>query len=284
MGLKKSFFVLLTILLVATACEKSIHQAASSNDLQRIRILLENNSTQVNERDSFKRTPLHWAVDKGNRKIAELLIESGADVNVKDKFNKSPLDYAVENEYNRLATLLIVKGADISPTPDAVKENIITTIKPIHVVARNGKLSSLKMLLDKYPRQVNVKDEYGRIPLYWAARAGHMDIVKLLIEKGSNVNAKADEGWTPLHTTAYNGKDEAAEYLIQKGAVIDIRNEDGETPLYWAAKRGHFHLVKLFVDNGADVEARAKNGKTPISVASNTRISDLLKKKKGIKQ
>ena len=39
----------------------------------------------VNARDIYKRTPLHWASANGHYKACELLIKAGADVNAKDK-------------------------------------------------------------------------------------------------------------------------------------------------------------------------------------------------------
>ena len=95
---KVVLLILITpVFLVITGCEKSIHQAASSRDMERIKYLLEKDPNLLNKLDSFKRTPLHWATDMGNRNIAEFLINRGADVNIKDKFGKTPLDYAIDN-------------------------------------------------------------------------------------------------------------------------------------------------------------------------------------------
>lgn len=45
----------------------------------------------------------------------------------------------------------------------------------------------------------------GRIVLYWAARNGHDEIVKLLLSKGVGVDAMDIEGWTMLHLAAEYG-------------------------------------------------------------------------------
>ena len=280
---KVVLLILITpVFLVITGCEKSIHQAASSRDMERIKYLLEKDPKLLNKLDSFKRTPLHWATDMGNRNIAEFLINRGADVNIKDKFGKTPLDYAIDNDYRNLASTMILSGAKIpTKSDDSVKgkSEIIMRIKPLHQVTRNEELSKVEIFIKKYPEQIHVKDDYGRIPLYWAARTGNIEIVRLLVENGSDINLKDNDGWAALHTTAYNGREAAAEYLIKKGAELDIRNNDGETPLYWAARRGNTRLVKLLVKNGANINARTKSGKTPLSVAKNRSISEILQKK-----
>ena len=45
----------------------------------------------VNARDEFGRTPLHWAAVLGHRKTAELLVKHGADVNAEDSDGRTPL-------------------------------------------------------------------------------------------------------------------------------------------------------------------------------------------------
>jgi len=57
-------------------------------------------------------------------------------------------------------------------------------------------------------------------PLHYAALNGHLEIVKILIEKGVNVSARDDWDRTPLHWAAYNGHVEVAKELIANGANV----------------------------------------------------------------
>ena len=42
---------------------------------------------------------------------------------------------------------------------------------------------------------VGAKDENGKTALHWAALTGHVDVAKVLIEKGADVDARDNDGW-----------------------------------------------------------------------------------------
>ena len=50
----------------------------------------------------------------------------------------------------------------------------------------------------KRRRQRSAKDDLEATALHWAADGGHMDIVKVLLQKGADVNA-VQRGKTALH-------------------------------------------------------------------------------------
>ena len=56
----------------------------------------------INIKDEYGRTPLHFAARYENEEIAEILIEAGADVNIKDKDGQTPLYYAESKEVKAL--------------------------------------------------------------------------------------------------------------------------------------------------------------------------------------
>jgi ankyrin repeat protein len=66
---------------------------------------------------------------------------------------------------------------------------------------------------------VNAREQrYGDTALMWAAAAGHVDVVRLLIEAGADVRAVDDEGVTALHLARANGHTEVAAALLAAGA------------------------------------------------------------------
>ena len=65
----------------------------------------------INARDEYERTPLHYHAQVNNVEKVALLLERGADIEAQDKYKNTPLHFA---EYNaEVAQLLIEKGADI---------------------------------------------------------------------------------------------------------------------------------------------------------------------------
>ena len=88
----------------------SIHEAAEKGDIKAVKQHL-TAGTDVNAKNKYGVTPLHWATDKGHKEIAELLIAKGADVNaMKNKYSKTPLDWAIDFKHTELANLLRQHG------------------------------------------------------------------------------------------------------------------------------------------------------------------------------
>ena len=65
---------------------------------------------------------------------------------------------------------------------------------------------------------VNHANEYSYTPLYWAARHGHAECVKLLLAApGIDVNRANKDGKTPLQIATERGQTECAELLRAAG-------------------------------------------------------------------
>ena len=65
----------------------------------------------INVKDEYDRTPLHYHAQVNDIERVTLLLEKGADIEAQDKYKNTPLHFA---EYNaEVAQLFIQKGADI---------------------------------------------------------------------------------------------------------------------------------------------------------------------------
>jgi len=101
---------------------------------------------------------------------------------------------------------------------------------------------------------VNAEDKKGQGPLHIAVLEGHIDVVEMLISKGSDVNKalsrfSMDYGYTPLHLAAHLGHMEVAELLITKGADLNTDSKRG-TPLHLAVSFGHEDVAELLRKHG----------------------------------
>jgi hypothetical protein len=134
-----------------------------------------------------------------------------------------------------------------------------------------GVTSSVKRMLEMKSIDVEAKqkgEEDGRTCLINAARNGHLDICRLLIDKGAQVNAKDSIGCTPLHLAAWKGHIEILRPLCDRGADIEARNQDGSRPLHYAVKYGHFPIMKELIEvRNAGINARDDDGWTALREA-----------------
>ena len=74
-------------------------------------------------------------------------------------------------------------------------------------------------------------------------------------------------GWTPLMIAARAGKVDAVKMLLEKGAYPSIRRADGGCALHAAARGWHFTIVELLLEAGADVDCPDRTNSTPCNLA-----------------
>ena len=91
----------------------SLHVAVLDGDLPRVRALAADEQ-QLNRADNRGFTPLHFAAQKQDAAIAELLLEAGCGVDPVDSFGNTPLWTAVYNteDDGSVIRLLRARGAD----------------------------------------------------------------------------------------------------------------------------------------------------------------------------
>lgn len=61
---------------------------------------------------------------------------------------------------------------------------------------------------------------------------GHIEVIKLLLEKGADIEAADSNGRTLLYRASLNGHDKVVKLLLEKGADMNTKDSDGWTPLY----------------------------------------------------
>ena len=66
----------------------------------------------------------------------------------------------------------------------------------------------------------------------------YVESTTLLIQKNADVNAGKDGG-TPLYLAASHGHLDIVRILVDRFANVDAANGTGATPLYIAAQKGH---------------------------------------------
>ena len=155
-------------------------------------------------------------------------------------------------------------------------------------------LESIRERVLADPDYIHARDKVGSTPLLSAVGGNDLELVKFLLEKGSDPNCEVDDGytcllvavesdeaaslevikallaagadihacgingWSPLHMAASRNHVEKATALLEAGANVNLRTQiDGhDSPLMEATRSGHAEMVKLLLEHGADTEVR----------------------------
>ena len=137
----------------------------------------------------------------------------------------------------------------------------------LFLAAGNGHVEVVKILLDKGATiDAEINDWTA---LLIAAQNGHVEVVKNLLDKGAAIDAKTTYGETALHSATHaHGHVEVVKILLDKGAAIDAEGNDGQTALHNAAEEGHVEVVKILLDKGAAIDAQVSDGRAALHLAS----------------
>jgi ankyrin repeat protein len=88
--------------------------------------------------------------------------------------------------------------------------------------SRLGDINTVRDKINNASKEVDVNEA-----LCYASREGHMDIVRLLVERGADLNYHKWP-WTPLALAAQNNHFEIVKFLFDKGSDVNTASKEKE--------------------------------------------------------
>jgi len=251
-----------------------LHMAAQGGSAESVRYLVDAGA-DVDARSSIGGvTPLHFAAEAGLAAGIDILVEAGAEVDAtEERWGQTPLVFAASNNRLDAVEALIRHGADLdhsSAVVDVVQrfqehqrqerirarrlEAIQSGVDP--ALAQRQAEEAVETEEDRSEReseeQENRPVEEPEPTSYAALVGGH-------------------GGLTPLLHAAREGHAEVARTLLDAGAGLNqASGGDGTSPLLMATINGHFDLAMEFLDRDADPMLESTAGNTPLYAALNT--------------
>ena len=268
--------VALTLLILSAAVSAAaardvpLVEAAREADTGALRVLLEQESSDVNAPEVDGTTALHWAVHRDNLEAVDLLIRAGADVNAANRYGVRPLSLASLNGNAAVVERLLQAGAD-------PKTTLLRGETALMMAARAGTADAVRILL-AYGANPNAREDYrGQTALMYAAAENNVAAIRALAEGGADVHARSGDANSARATVERN-----AEIVGRKIDAFTIRGSGGGTasageftPFLLAVRAGHLAAVRALLDAGANVEDSGLDGGSALVLAIQNRHYEL---------
>jgi len=277
---------------------RALHYAVNRNDVRSVRLLL-SRGADARAATSLEVTPLLLACSHGNLELVRMLLAAKADANARDIAGETMLMAAARAGNPEVVRILLDAGAE----RDARDPEFAQTA--LHLAARAGHAGAAQVLLaagsdvmartrvgaappfrriggtqgkgvEKSPaRGARPAIPGGKTPLHFAARDGHLEVVRVLLDAGAAIDDRDPNDITPLLLAASNDRVAVAKYLITRGADIQAIDWYGRTPLYAAIDvrnrdspdpaagsgtdtAGNLELIRVLLEMGARPDTRIR--------------------------
>ncbi len=294
----------MVVLLAAApaSVESPVADAAMSGDVTLVRELLRDGA-DVNAAQGDGMSALHWAADRGDVELLDVLLVAGAEIQSATRIGEyTPLHIAARNAHLGAVQTLLEAGADVHAVTDPSGST------PLHLAAVSGDGEVVRALIDAGSDPNATEAQWKQTPLIFAASWNRTDAISALVEGGADPNQAAEsmdlqawgrldaeanrrrqavldaftnEGeWQPSSSqvqaavqagrAAYEGEPPRARRRASRfRRPVRITSKGGLTPLLHAARQGHLASVELLLDLGADIDqVGGGDGTTPLLIST----------------
>ena len=162
----------------------------------------------------------------------------------------SLLTIAAENGHTHVCEYLIKQQQANVDTRSTFKDHQNTALI---CATRCNRVGVVKLLVN-CNANIMAKNDDGDHASYYAAFYGHLDCLKILVEKNEDVvNLKGSVGeQTPLMAACMHGEVDIVEYLLSKPNIdVNAKDENGDTALHYAAFEHQIAILDMLVHSGA---------------------------------
>ena len=149
----------------------------------------------------------------------------------------------------------------------------------ITIASFNGDLDDVTRLLDE-GADLEARDYEGQTALLAAASAGHVDVVRLLMEAGAEPGFTMENAnyWSAMAAAAFEGHIPVLEFLLESGIDVDSPSGDrGQTALFSTIYPGRTQAAAWLLTRGADPNHADKYGERPLRPAVQYRRMEILR-------
>lgn len=286
---------------------REIHDAVKSDNLDRVKSLVQADPALLHAKDQRGNLPLHWAVYRGNVPVVRYLVVQGTNVNAINKEEFTPLHTVALSQHDdaEIAKFLLRHGAEIDavgrgscPAGILCARFLLSGKTPLDLAASNGNSAVAKILIMEGAAPNGGSSDWR--PINYFSQYGLAEMVELVLEKGVSPNTPDINGNTPLHmaakgmyiseservmarlanpnrepsSTSKNMQDkgrinysEIMDLLIARGANIEAGNNSKQTPLHIAVEANNKAATEFLIAHGAKIDSWDSSRESPFFIA-----------------
>lgn len=154
-------------------------------------------------------------------------------------------------------------------------------LTPLLAAVKSGQLDTVKLLVEKYRAGLEDRGAMwclddklthtGITPLWMAAYAKNLEMVKYLLNRSAEVDGASNSGSTPLIVASFYKNFEIIKTLVKHGADVNRGTSRGHTALMNVSSTGCKDIAEFLVEHGADINKPKLSG-IPIENVTYTNI------------
>ena len=220
--------------------------------------LLNDLRCDVNKRDSWRNTALHYVLERSSFKIGEEIMRKDEKI--------------VRNEM----AMALINHPDIWPDEPNSDGNT-----PLHLACRYNFIEIVKLLIQKFGTKyveaipdsiyyvnINRRDKMRNTPLYIALEKGFTDIANILLnDENIDLDIRGPGGITPLMAAIKFENDKIIDRLLAYDNIeIQKIDQEQRTALHYAYSSNNFDVAIILLDRGAHIRRAVTENKNKTDI------------------
>jgi ankyrin repeat protein len=268
--------------LLSKGAYYDISTATRLGDMERVRQLLDENASLVNEVPGvsyYNGAPLKNAAAAGHRDLVRFLLERAADPNLPEPEiapQGAALHAAIQGKHYEIVKLLLEHGAN----PNAAVEssgNCMSMAKwsgapkeIIDLIASYGGVRTPELVCHDNDLETLAQMLSANPDLPLQEQFGNPEMMKLILHYQPDLLRRSPD-LTPWWSLATPKNPEFAKWLMERGLDPNRRNWLGITLLHRCAAKGEIETAQVCMDFGADINVvETDSSSTPLGCAART--------------
>lgn len=230
--------------------DEALHYAVQGGHIEMVKLLIQS-GCDANSHDAANRTLLYKTAAAGRSELFKVLIECGAVVDCRLSDRGLTLLH-VANSVD-IVHMLLQRGIPIDVASVDMETPLMTAI-------RGWNRDVARALLDA-GADATMRSSSGFTTLHFTAVAGLSDLIPALIERGVSATGRfefADDGRTALGIAARAGHADVVRTLLDYNADMYAQAQGQSTPINEAVYSKE--ILDIMVERGADINASGLDG------------------------